>query len=88
MQAEIDAQYRALAALRAASADDYRAIGPSCVGNERWRAAYEAITPGLPAYQRDAIEEYTATWLGWAGTGPRSRHPSRTVPVVQRPSPS
>ncbi|MFG2986462.1 MerR family transcriptional regulator [Streptomyces sp. NPDC048258] len=58
VQAEIGAQYRALTELRAVSAEEYRAIGRSCVDNEVWRAAYEAITPGLAAYQRDAIEAY------------------------------
>ncbi|MFJ8746167.1 MerR family transcriptional regulator [Embleya sp. NPDC127516] len=57
--AEIDTQYRALSALRAATAEDYRAIGRSVVDNETWRAAYEAIASGLAAYQRDAIEAYT-----------------------------
>ncbi|MGW7413669.1 MerR family transcriptional regulator [Streptomyces sp. NPDC054863] len=59
VQAEIDAQYRALTAIRGAvSAAEYRAIGRACVENEQWRAAYEAIAPGLAAYQRDAIEAY------------------------------
>ncbi|WP_327706768.1 MerR family transcriptional regulator [Streptomyces decoyicus] len=63
VQAEIDAQYRALAELRAVSAEEYRAIGRSCVENEPWRAAYEAIAPGLAEYQRDAIEAYATTRL-------------------------
>ncbi|WP_335935374.1 MerR family transcriptional regulator [Streptomyces sp. PTD5-9] len=57
-QAEIDAQYRTLSELRTASADEFRAIGRACVDNEVWRAAYEAIAPGLAAYQRDAVEAY------------------------------
>ncbi|MFE2018589.1 MerR family transcriptional regulator [Streptomyces sp. NPDC059499] len=61
--AEIDGQYRALTELRAVSAEEYRAIGRSCVENAQWRAAYEAIAPGLAAYQRDAIEAYASTWL-------------------------
>ncbi|MEV4683659.1 MerR family transcriptional regulator [Streptomyces kurssanovii] len=64
VQAEIDAQYRALSELRAVSADEYRAIGRSCVDNDAWRAAYEAIAPGLAAYQRDAIEAYATSELG------------------------
>lgn len=63
VQAEIEAQYTALTALHAVSADEYRAIGRSCVDNEQWRAAYEAIAPGLAAYQRDAIEAYAASRL-------------------------
>jgi hypothetical protein len=64
VQAEIDAQYRALSELRAVSADEYRALGRSCVDNDAWRAAYEAIAPGLAAYQRDAIEVYATSELG------------------------
>ncbi|MFB7368976.1 MerR family transcriptional regulator [Streptomyces sp. NPDC056222] len=63
VQAEIDAQYRVLTELRTVSAEEYRAIGRSCVDNEVWRAAYEAIAVGLAAYQRDAIEAYAATRL-------------------------
>ncbi len=63
VQAEIDAQYRALTRLRTVSVEEYRAIGRSCVDNDAWRTAYEAIAPGLAAYQRDAIEAYAATRL-------------------------
>ncbi|MFE9823714.1 MerR family transcriptional regulator [Streptomyces sp. NPDC005791] len=63
VQAEIDAQYRALTQLRTVSAEEYRAIGRSCVDNDAWCAAYEAIAPGLAAYQRDAIEAYATTRL-------------------------
>ncbi|MGK5549243.1 MerR family transcriptional regulator [Streptomyces sp. URMC 127] len=63
VQAEIDAQYRTLARMRPASAEEYRAIGRSCVENDHWRAAYESIAPGLAAYQRDAIEVYASTRL-------------------------
>lgn len=63
VQAEIDAQYRALAELRGVSAEEYRAIGRSCVDNDVRRTAYEAIAPGLAAYQRDAIEAYATTRL-------------------------
>ncbi|MGC4997113.1 MULTISPECIES: MerR family transcriptional regulator [unclassified Streptomyces] len=63
VQTEIDAQYRALARMRAVSAEEYRAVGRSCVSNDAWRAAYEAIAPGLAAYQRDAIEAYAAARL-------------------------
>ncbi|MEU1489808.1 MerR family transcriptional regulator [Streptomyces sp. NPDC005776] len=63
VQAEIDAQYRALTQLRTVSAGEYRAIGRSCVDNGAWRAAYEAIAPGLASYQRDAIEAYATTRL-------------------------
>ncbi|MFI0914380.1 MerR family transcriptional regulator [Streptomyces abikoensis] len=58
VQAEIRAQYRTLTALRAVSTDEYRAMGRSCVDNDAWRTAYEAIAPGLAAYQRDAVEAH------------------------------
>ncbi|MEU5656768.1 MerR family transcriptional regulator [Streptomyces sp. NPDC047737] len=63
VQAEIDAQYRALNRLRGVSAGEFRAMGRSCVDNERLRTAYEAIAPGLAAYQRDAVEAYAASEL-------------------------
>ncbi|MFD9789421.1 MerR family transcriptional regulator [Streptomyces sp. NPDC059070] len=63
VQAEIDAQYRTLSRVRAATAEEYRAIGRTCVENEHWRAVYEAIAPGLAAYQRAAIDAYAATRL-------------------------
>ncbi|MCX5397863.1 MerR family transcriptional regulator [Streptomyces sp. NBC_00102] len=64
VQEHVDAQYRALTALRPVTADEHRAIGRSCVDNPQWRAAYEAVAPGLAAYQRDAIEAYTSARLG------------------------
>ncbi|MGW5820577.1 TipAS antibiotic-recognition domain-containing protein, partial [Streptomyces noursei] len=63
VQSEIDAQYQTLTALRTVTVDEYRALGRSCVDNDAWRAAYEAIAPGLAAYQRDAIEAYATTRL-------------------------
>ncbi len=63
VQPETDAQYRTLTALRTVTVDEYRAMGRSCVGNDAWHAAYEAIAPGRAAYQRDAIETYATTRL-------------------------
>ncbi|MET9052364.1 MerR family transcriptional regulator [Streptomyces bacillaris] len=57
---EIDGQYRSLTALSPVSADEFRAIGRSCVDDEQWRDAYESIAPGLAAYQCAAIEAYAA----------------------------
>ncbi|WP_324795146.1 MerR family transcriptional regulator [Streptomyces cyaneofuscatus] len=62
--AEVDGQYRAFTGPSPVSADEFRAIGRACVDNEQWRGAYEAIAPGLAAYQRDAIEAYAAARLG------------------------
>ncbi|MFL9681722.1 MerR family transcriptional regulator [Streptomyces sp. KL110A] len=59
VRAEIDTQYRALTDLRSVSPEEFRAIGRACVDNEVWRAAYEAVAPGLAEYQRDAIDAYT-----------------------------
>ncbi|WP_406293511.1 TipAS antibiotic-recognition domain-containing protein [Embleya sp. NBC_00888] len=73
VQVEIDAQYRTLARSRAATAEEYRAVGRCCVENEHWRAVYESIAPGLAAYQLAAIEAYAATRLRRAGTGPPPR---------------
>ncbi|MFJ7631242.1 MerR family transcriptional regulator [Streptomyces sp. NPDC097595] len=64
VQAEVDAHYRLLSALRLVTADEHLAMGRSVVDNPDWRAAYEAIAPGLAAFQRDAIEAYTADRLG------------------------
>lgn len=63
-QAEADGQYRALTAMRPVTADEYRAIGRACVDNEQWRTAYEAIAPGLAAYQRDVNLAYADSRLG------------------------
>ncbi|MFE7579626.1 MerR family transcriptional regulator [Streptomyces sp. NPDC057521] len=64
VQAEVDAHYRLLSALRPVTAEEHLAMGRSVVDNPDWRAAYEAIAPGLAAFQRDAIEAYTADRLG------------------------
>ncbi|MGZ2356037.1 MerR family transcriptional regulator [Streptomyces sp. 372A] len=63
VQEEVDAHYRLLSALRRVSADEHLAMGRSVVDNPEWCAAYEAIAPGLAAFQRDAIEVYTAERL-------------------------
>ena len=63
VQAEIDAQYRALTELRASPPRSTARSGAPVSSNEPWRAAYEAIAPGLAAYQRDAIEAYATTRL-------------------------
>ncbi|MFD6421162.1 MerR family transcriptional regulator [Streptomyces sp. NPDC060198] len=54
----VDAQFRAVNELRPVTAEEHLAIGSSCVENPQWRAAYEAIAPGLAEYQRDAITAY------------------------------
>ncbi|MFD5915785.1 MerR family transcriptional regulator [Kitasatospora sp. NPDC058201] len=61
VRAQIEAQHRALTGIRPVPVEEFRAMGRACVENEPWRAAYEAIAPGLAAYQRDAIEAYAAT---------------------------
>ncbi|MFF2349825.1 MerR family transcriptional regulator [Kitasatospora sp. NPDC058115] len=61
VRARVAGQYRALTAVQPVSAAEFRAMGRGCVENGPWRAAYEAIAPGLAEYQRDAIEAFTAT---------------------------
>ncbi|MEV6806918.1 MerR family transcriptional regulator [Streptomyces sp. NPDC051132] len=63
VQTEIATQYQALTTLRPVSVREYRAMGRSCVDNPAWHAAYEAIAPGLAAFQRDAIEAYATDHL-------------------------
>ncbi|MFF9363595.1 hypothetical protein [Streptomyces griseoluteus] len=43
--------------------DEYRAMGRSCVDDDAWLAAYEAIARGFAAYERDAIEVYATPRL-------------------------
>ncbi len=50
VQSEIDAQYRALIALRTVTADEYRDLGRSCVDNDAWRAA--SCVDGVAAVSR------------------------------------
>lgn len=63
VQAEVHVQYEAMARIQPVGAEQWRAIADSCVQDEQWRAAYEAITPGLAAYQRDAMLAYADTHL-------------------------
>ncbi|MEE1782511.1 MerR family transcriptional regulator [Streptomyces sp. SP17BM10] len=63
VQTKIDTEYRDLVALRPVPVEEYLAIARSCVENEQWRAVYEAVRPGLAAYQRAAMEAYAATRL-------------------------
>lgn len=63
VQAEVDAHYRLLSALRPVTADEHLAMARSVVDNPDWCAAYEAIAAGLAEFQRDAIEAYTAERL-------------------------
>ncbi|WBP89679.1 MerR family transcriptional regulator [Kitasatospora cathayae] len=59
----IDEEYQLLSGLRTVPVEDYLAIARSCTENEQWSAAYEAITPGLAAYQRAAMEAYAEARL-------------------------
>ncbi|MFB9367971.1 MerR family transcriptional regulator [Kitasatospora albolonga] len=60
VQAEVDAQFRSLTELHPVTADEFRAMGRACVRQPKWRAAHEAIAPGLAEYQQAAIELYAA----------------------------
>ncbi|MGW7579867.1 MerR family transcriptional regulator [Kitasatospora sp. NPDC054768] len=63
VQSKIDEEYQLLRTIRSVPAEEYLAIARSCTENEQWSAAYEAIAPGLAAYQRAAMEEYAAARL-------------------------
>ncbi|MFJ6384348.1 MerR family transcriptional regulator [Kitasatospora sp. NPDC092039] len=63
VQSAIDEEYRLLGTLRSVPTGEYLAIARSCTENERWSAAYEAVAPGLAAYQRAAMEAYAAARL-------------------------
>ncbi|MGW3229711.1 MerR family transcriptional regulator [Kitasatospora sp. NPDC001095] len=63
VQSTIDEEYQMLHAIRSVPTEEYLAIARSCTENEQWSAAYEAIAPGLAAYQRAAMEAYAATRL-------------------------
>ncbi|MBV2153302.1 MerR family transcriptional regulator [Kitasatospora sp. SUK 42] len=59
----IDEEYQLLGEIRTVSVEEYLAIARSCTENAQWNAAYEAIAPGLAAYQRAAMEAYAAARL-------------------------
>ncbi|MEU3560928.1 MerR family transcriptional regulator [Kitasatospora sp. NPDC006786] len=63
VQSTIDEEYQQLRTIRSVPAEEYLAIARSCTENEQWSAAYEAIAPGLAAYQRAAMEAYAAARL-------------------------
>jgi DNA-binding transcriptional MerR regulator len=63
VQSTTDEEYRLLGTVRSVSTEEYLAIARSCTENEQWHAAYEAIAPGLAAYQRAAMEAYAAARL-------------------------
>ncbi|MFB7125579.1 MerR family transcriptional regulator [Kitasatospora sp. NPDC056273] len=63
VQSTVEEEYRLLHDFRSVSTEEYLAIARSCTENEQWSAAYEAIAPGLAAYQRAAMEAYAAARL-------------------------
>jgi DNA-binding transcriptional MerR regulator len=58
VQAEADQHYRWVARHWTPTAQAYRNLGQLYVDDERFRARYEQIAPGLAAYQRDAMTVY------------------------------
>jgi MerR family transcriptional regulator, thiopeptide resistance regulator len=58
VQAEVDQDYRWVARHWTPTAQAYRNLGQLYVDDERFRARYEQIAPGLAAYQRDAMTVY------------------------------
>lgn len=63
VQSTIDEEYQLLRTIRSVPTEEFLAIARSCTENEQWSAAYEAIAPGLAAYQRAAMEAYAAARL-------------------------
>jgi hypothetical protein len=62
-QAEVDQHYRWVARHWTPTAQAYRNLGQLYVDDERFRARYEQIAPGLAAYQRDAMTVYARARL-------------------------
>jgi DNA-binding transcriptional MerR regulator len=58
VQAEVDRHYRSVAQHWTPTAQAYCGLGQLYVDDERFRARYEQIAPGLAAYQRDAMTVY------------------------------
>jgi DNA-binding transcriptional MerR regulator len=58
VQAEIEWHYRWVARYWTPTARAYRGLGQLYVDDERFRARYEQIAPGLATYQRDAMTVY------------------------------
>jgi DNA-binding transcriptional MerR regulator len=63
VQAEVDQHYRSVSRYWSPSAEAYRNLGQLYVDDERFRASYEQIIPGLAAYQRDAMAVYASERL-------------------------
>jgi DNA-binding transcriptional MerR regulator len=63
VQAEVDQHYRRVARYWTPTAEGYRNLGQLYVDDDRFRASYERITPGLAAYQRDAMAVYASARL-------------------------
>ncbi|MBV9793127.1 MAG: MerR family transcriptional regulator [Actinobacteria bacterium] len=63
VQAEVDRHYRWVARYWTPNAAAYRNLGQLYVDDERFRANYDKITPGLAAYQRDAMAIYAGERL-------------------------
>jgi MerR family transcriptional regulator, thiopeptide resistance regulator len=63
VQAEIEWHYCWVAPYWTPTAQAYRALGQLYVDDERFRARYEQIAPGLAAYQRDAMTVYARDHL-------------------------
>lgn len=58
VQAEIEWHYRWVAQYWTPTAQAYRGLGQLYVDDQRFRARYEQIAPGLAAYQRAAMTVY------------------------------
>jgi MerR family transcriptional regulator, thiopeptide resistance regulator len=63
VQADVDQHYRWVTRYWTPSAGAYRNLGQLYVDDQRFRDNYEKITPGLAAYQRDAMAAYASARL-------------------------
>ncbi len=58
VQAEVDAQYRAMRRFWTPNRNAWKGIGQMYVDDERFKANYDKIAEGLAEYQRDAMALY------------------------------
>lgn len=58
VQHEIDTHYQGMVRFWTPNRTAYRCLGQMYVDDERFKANYEAIAPGLAEYQRDAMAVY------------------------------
>lgn len=63
VQAEVDLLHRRISRMWTPDAAAFTGLGRMYVDDERFRATYDAVAPGLAEYYRDAMVEYAGTRL-------------------------